>query len=805
MKAGYLARCFFWLGASSLMFAAFTGPAFAGGVDTSKLPPPASDQIDFTRDIKPILENSCFRCHGPEKPRSHFRLDNPDAALKGGDDGVDIIPGNSAKSRLIQYVAGLDEDMQMPPPGKGAPLTTNQIALLRAWIDQGVAWEAKGPEPTSGASFSPTVGYTAVSGNERKFREHYWQKEGANGGLGEFDLWEKTGPDSQFSASGHLLRNDYKLVLENRKDDVGSIRYGWEDYRKYYSDTGGYDPLISANTPTLNRDLQLDLGRAWVDFTLALPEWPVMTLGYEYQYKHGNEANLEWGNADVNGRATLPSSNFIRENTHIIKFDLDHEIVGTRITDEFRGEFYTLRTSRTNIYYDDVSGPTVLGPTNAYNESEGYHHFQAANTVRLERQFNDWLFASGGYLYSRLNGSASGTVNTTDVLGIFPDNNYQGQQITLQRESHVANLTALLGPWDGLTLSGGVQTEWTREQGSGNAVLTQTMAGLPPAQFPAQTLSDYDTSLVEENVALRYTKIPFTALFAEARLRQERIGQSEEQVGDLSQIRDPEFLLNTEYGNQAYDMRAGFNTSPLSWASLSAHYRRYEDDSRYNNTADQQPIGFPGIGYPGFIESRDLLTDEVAASLTLRPVRWFRTTLAYRFLTTAYHSKTDPASFGPFFVISPGGELLDGRSDTHVYSFSTTFTPWQRLNLSTTFSYQDSKTSTADNASPAVVPYRGNIYSVLANATYVLTRDTDLLASYSFSRSDFSQDNFAAGLPLGIKYQQHAVQAALTHRLGRNVATKLQYSFYHYEEPTSGGVNNYDAHAIFATLSLRLP
>ncbi|HEX4645980.1 MAG TPA: c-type cytochrome domain-containing protein, partial [Verrucomicrobiae bacterium] len=354
--------------------------AFAGNVDTSKLPPPAQVQIDFTRDIKPILENSCFRCHGPEKPRSHFRLDNPDSALKGGDDGVDIIPGNSAKSHLIHYVAGLDEDMQMPPPGKGAPLTTNQIALLRAWIDQGVAWEATSPEPTSRASFTPTFGYTSVSGNERKFREHYWQKEGANGGLGEFDLWEKTGPDSGFSASGHLLRNDYKLVLENRKDDVGSIRYGWEDYRKYYDDTGGFDPLISPTAPTLNRDLQLDLGRAWIDFTLALPDWPLLTLGYEYQYKRGNEANLEWGNAVPNARAINPASNFIRENTHIVKFGLDHEIAGTRVVDEFRGEFYSLSTSRINIFYDDL-----FSTSTAYNQSEGYHHFQAANTVRLER------------------------------------------------------------------------------------------------------------------------------------------------------------------------------------------------------------------------------------------------------------------------------------------------------------------------------------------------------------------------------------------------------------------------------------
>jgi hypothetical protein len=182
--------------------------AFAADTNESKLPPPAAVQIDFARDIKPILENSCFRCHGPEKPRSHFRLDNRDSALKGGETEVDILPGKSAESPLIQYVAGLDPDVQMPPPGKGDPLTTNQIALLRAWIDQGVPWEITEPPPTSTATFTPVVGYTTVSGDAKKFREHYWQEEGVNGGLGEFDLWERTGPDSTFSGTGHLLRND---------------------------------------------------------------------------------------------------------------------------------------------------------------------------------------------------------------------------------------------------------------------------------------------------------------------------------------------------------------------------------------------------------------------------------------------------------------------------------------------------------------------------------------------------------------------------------------------------------------------
>jgi mono/diheme cytochrome c family protein len=115
--------------------------ATAKEVDASKIPP-ASDRKDVTyvRDIKPIFDNSCIKCHGPEKQKAKMRLDSLEFALKGAKDGkVKVIkPGDSAKSELVHSVARLgDEDHWMPPEGKGDPLTAAQVGLIRAWIDQG--------------------------------------------------------------------------------------------------------------------------------------------------------------------------------------------------------------------------------------------------------------------------------------------------------------------------------------------------------------------------------------------------------------------------------------------------------------------------------------------------------------------------------------------------------------------------------------------------------------------------------------------------------------------------------------------
>ena len=106
--------------------------------DAAKLPPAAGKAgVTYEKDIKPIFEKSCFKCHGAEKQKGKLRVDSLEAALKGGEDGKVIIPGKSAESSLVVAIARLVEDDAMPPADKGEPLTKEQIGLVRAWIDQG--------------------------------------------------------------------------------------------------------------------------------------------------------------------------------------------------------------------------------------------------------------------------------------------------------------------------------------------------------------------------------------------------------------------------------------------------------------------------------------------------------------------------------------------------------------------------------------------------------------------------------------------------------------------------------------------
>jgi hypothetical protein len=114
--------------------------AFAGLAIAQDLPPAAKIKVDFARDVEPLLTKRCYVCHGAQQQMSGLRLDSREAALKGGASGAVIKPGDSAGSRMVRLVSGLEKKV-MPPAG--ARLTAAEVGVLRAWIDQGAAYSLR--------------------------------------------------------------------------------------------------------------------------------------------------------------------------------------------------------------------------------------------------------------------------------------------------------------------------------------------------------------------------------------------------------------------------------------------------------------------------------------------------------------------------------------------------------------------------------------------------------------------------------------------------------------------------------------
>ena len=183
-------------------------------------------------------------------------------------------------------------------------------------------------------------------------------------------------------------------------------------------------------------------------------------------------------------------------------------------------------------------------------------------------------------------------------------------------------------------------------------------------------------------------------------------------------------------------------------------------------------------GYPGFILNRKIKTDQFETKLELRPANWLKTTLTYQITGTDYSSTTDPAfDFISLQLASPGGSIMDGRYNAQTYGFGATLTPIQRLYFSGTFTYSQSRVTTASNDDPSIVPYNGNVYTVTTTATYALNVKTSLQATYAFSRADYGENNAVAGTPLGMDFTRNRLIVGLTRQFTKRLSGALHYEF----------------------------
>ncbi len=103
----------------------------------------ADAPVDFNRDVRPILSETCFQCHGPDqkKRKADLRLDTKDGLFKQADGYANIVPGKLDESELYVRIASDDEAERMPPPKSGKTLTKSQVDTIKRWIEEGAEWK----------------------------------------------------------------------------------------------------------------------------------------------------------------------------------------------------------------------------------------------------------------------------------------------------------------------------------------------------------------------------------------------------------------------------------------------------------------------------------------------------------------------------------------------------------------------------------------------------------------------------------------------------------------------------------------
>ncbi|MCX6908340.1 MAG: hypothetical protein NTY01_09890, partial [Verrucomicrobia bacterium] len=619
-------------------------------------------------------------------------------------------------------------------------------------------------------------------------------------------------------------QRDYDVRLELVKPDFGFLRAGFTQYPKYYEDMGGYYGTFLRATNgagvvspfakgafSLNKYPQLDIGKIYFDAGLTLPNLPKIEFGYEHQYKDGTKNLLEWGTVTgsipaggtfPNGanvsRYIYPAYKDIDERVDIFKLGVEHTIGPVELGDNFYFEKYSNNTARS----DDGAYFITDGSQRMVNAQEQFHHDLFSNTYHMEHHVNDKVYWSMGHLFTSMNGDAGYAMqtlySTPGTLGATigsNDKQWNVPTIYLKQDSQVGNFNVMAGPFSDLTAYAGIQGEKTTTDASafGNFWNTTNMiTGL-------SSNINYNTSVekrsMEEHMGLRFTKIPYTTVFAEAKWAQEDYTvQMNEQTTQFYPSGTTEDVRHQEY-------KTGFSTSPLARMTLTGQYRFFRTDSVSTLTLTNT-TGLP-TPYLGNLHDQSFQGNEISTKLSIHPVSKVTVTLKYQMLSEDIFNTTQ--------YPTPAGSFLQAASYyANIYSLGVTVTPINRLYVTGLISYQDTTTTAFDNNLNAVAPYKGNVYTVNGTVGYVIDNKTDLAADYTYSHTDNYINNGSGttpgtdySVPFLLSNDLHGLNLRLTRRISDTISVGLRYGFYKYNESYTGGINDYTAHLASASCTIR--
>lgn len=780
--------------------------------DLDRLPPPAPRPVEYARDIRPLFERSCLRCHGPERPRSGLRLDTREHLLRGGDGGPVVVISNSAASRLIHAVArlpGVPEDLWMPPEGKTPPLSAEEVGLLRAWIDQGLPWDVSTSPVTHRIELAVGLGWLGGSGPGSVLRSRWQEPDGWNGGLEDLFWSYESLERGRFTLRARALRDDARLEFDGRWVPWGWLRAGVSQFRRYDTELGdwpwGAGPWVGA----LDRAPTLDVGGSWLELGLDRPEWPRLSLGYEHLYREGTRSSTVWsaGPDPADRRLLWPALLRLEEDAHVLRFQVRHEVGGWRLEDELRVQWTDARTRRTNALYNPPEAQARL----LTEVTQRQQSLQAANAFRFERSLLPWLRATGGYLYSRYDADGSLRLDELALAGT-PGflRRWRSPAVVLEQRAHAGNLNFVAEPARGWLVLAGMQTDWSRVHALGQASFDYEF--IPGDWFlqSATQESARDRWGVTEILQVRWTPLLQTVLYVEGRADQDTLEHFEEQLGGDTPLR-----RDTLATGRAWEGRVGFDTTPGSRVSLGVGYRHRQRRTEFNHRVDVIPTDFgvfPGTSYSAFIGDRESWTDQVEVRVAWQAATRLRLAATYRYSQARSRTATgpldgfDPITFEPVpGFITPGTRALGVDTDLHTVHLQCSYRPAARWSVRLAGSLHDMQTRSAVDDVQTLPAWAGNRYQLDGAVAWHWNDRTELEAQYRWALSDFHRDTAPTVLPGGVLWREQWFGVGIRRRVREDLWIRVRYGLWSYEEPTAGGAKDVLAHLGGLSLTWRWP
>ena len=688
-----------------------------------------------------------------------------------------------------------------------APRRMLLAALLGAWVCRFPS-VLDAAEPEISLTLLP-VRQVSVNGDKEKFRAHHWMKDGYTGGIKEFSAHHTFPDGTVFATEGHALidQNDLGTEISLKKNGLGFFDLDYSEFRKYYDGSGGVHRRFAAfPVNQTDQELALNIGKLELETGLALEGWPELSFVYEREFKDGAKSRLTWASVTEAGevRKIAPSWQDINEVVDAFALEAAHEVAGFTLTGKQRWEFVRAENFRAE---PQLATTSSAADARIRTQDQAPQADLMTTTIGAERSFlGDTMFFSSAYHFAHMDNREFETLIETSAAGVATDFATTSEQKPNNRadndyDSHTWVGSLMASPWPWLSFGTKLKSEVIKRESNStynrDVNTTGAQTGEPDGIINGTDVSLNNTKAVRwgEGISVRSTALPRTALYSELEFEQVRILLREDRRSldgpdSGSGVSDGEIFNRetvTEVRRGAWTL--GGRTDPWPFLDVTAHVRRRVN----NNDYDDQRESAPGssTARSAFMDAQNIHTDEFAARATLKPCRWFRSSVRYQFRADDYFTRVEAEP-----VVETG--ML-----SHIYTYDATLQPVPQLLTTASFSRQNASVTTpARFASTANTPtFNADVSSWLFSAEYTPTPRLALTSSLQVSWADNFNDVAETGLPLGADFQRADLTTGITWSVTDRTSVTGEYAFYRYNPNENAEQGEYTAHAIWLEVS----
>ncbi|MGD0744293.1 MAG: hypothetical protein ABSA45_03975 [Verrucomicrobiota bacterium] len=622
---------------------------------------------------------------------------------------------------------------------------------------------------------------------------------GVFGGITDLHYEDQVDKKTTFTLDGHSIfdDHDYSVGLGLVRDDLGFIRFKFENFRTWDSGAGGFLPSDETAYSLPGDALALDRGQITFEAGLTKKGVPQITFKYSHRYRDGEKSTTLWGpvhDSSGNIYRAYPGINDLDEKSDTFQLDLTHQ---------YKTVNYGLGVSYETGTLDDAHKLTFFQGEpvqQKVTDRQDTSYDLLSTHAFAESWIKKNLFLSAGFMFANLDDTFSGSRIYGDDFDVvyspaYPalSYGYFGLNGEARQHEYVENLNLMWQPARNFTITPSLRVQ--NEDWNANSSGTGTLDTGEQQQFADN--SGRDSLDVSERLDLRYNGLT-NWVFNLGGQWTEGQGNLNEH-GGLTQVAGfgpapVQFATDDSRFFQKY--LASVRWYPSSRASLDVGGYYKINQYNYDNTLDNTPDDLStGNAYPGFLIYQGFETWDGNLRLTLRPLNQVTLVSRYEYQRSTIRTRPDPAS--------GLSEVDASRMRTHLIGQNASWTPLNWLGLQAGFNYVISETETpASDFTRSILNAQNNYWTVNFNSDFVLDEKTDLNLGYFYYRADDYQPP-VNGLPLGAGAEEHSVTATLSRRITKNLRLNLKYAFTHYEDSASTGHFNYDAHVIFSSLQYR--